>query len=691
MPGANGAAVIWPASGDAVLSNGTNSPTGLAPVNGDCLFGAGGAWTAGTCGASLPSGTQGQPLVNTNGGTTYATSQVYIDASQFTGADPSIQVNACLAAAIAAHATCDARALVSPANASFPHSPQYQITSQQITVGNANNDPVTLILPSFFYWAGGMTDGTSCTLKQYPNTQIIGPGTMNGETAIFGAGPSSNLGYVYCASGVANDSYIYDFGFSVFNQNSSTLFVGHATANNVGSLIAGPFYDETTWDHVNWNDALDTYVQEQYGLCCAAKFESNAWNGEYASIPIEIIATGSGTGSTVAPIIENSSIVHNPSGSPLVTMTDTYNEQSAITFRHIYSESHANTSGTGLYYFNGVGAANLDDVTIKAEEASTTTPAIVTGSGTNTFLQVSSLYMGSASGSFTYPATAVVDGYSTRTIFTNTATAGGFSMLQSWGSTVNTYGVGAQVGYSAAPTSNTGNTQVGNVNTLPPATVTGLQNTAVGGGALLADTSGGSNTGIGNLSLSAITTPSNDTAVGVNAGTNGTTLVTNANSTFVGAGADCSANALTNDTVIGEIAECTASNQAVIGNAATLDAWFGSNGATIEAKSMLHAVGLEAEGVKFTATGCTSITSTLGGATAGSFVIGANSCTVAITMNGATGYTAHNGWSCHANDKTTAAGNTGLYFSANSATTATLTVPSGAAVSDVIDFACTAF
>ena len=101
--------------------------------------------------------------------------------------------------------------------------------------------------------------------------------------------------------------------------------------------------------------------------------------------------------------------------------------------------------------------------------------------------------------------------------------------------------------------------------------------------------------------------------------------------------------------------------------------------------------GVQSIGTKFTATGCTSITSTVGGATAGKFTIGANTCTVVITMNGATGQTASNGWSCYANDETTAAGNTGLYFSANNSTTATLTVPATAASSDVIDFACMAF
>jgi hypothetical protein len=102
----------------------------------------------------------------------------------------------------------------------------------------------------------------------------------------------------------------------------------------------------------------------------------------------------------------------------------------------------------------------------------------------------------------------------------------------------------------------------------------------------------------------------------------------------------------------------------------------------------LAATAFESAGTKFTATGCTSITSTVGGATAGKFTIGAASCTVVITMNGATGFTANNGYSCHANDETTAAGNTGLYFSANSTTTATLTVPATAAASDVIDFGC---
>jgi len=104
----------------------------------------------------------------------------------------------------------------------------------------------------------------------------------------------------------------------------------------------------------------------------------------------------------------------------------------------------------------------------------------------------------------------------------------------------------------------------------------------------------------------------------------------------------------------------------------------------------LKAAGYMSTGTKFTASGCSNGT-TVGGATAGQFTLGANTCSVTITMNGASGLTAPNGWSCKANDETTAAANSLLYFSSNNTTTATLSVPATAGTSDVIDFHCMAF
>jgi hypothetical protein len=95
-------------------------------------------------------------------------------------------------------------------------------------------------------------------------------------------------------------------------------------------------------------------------------------------------------------------------------------------------------------------------------------------------------------------------------------------------------------------------------------------------------------------------------------------------------------------------------------------------------------------GTKFTTSGC-SVSATTGGASVGKMTLGANSCTVVITMSGATGATAPNGWSCWQNDETTAAGNTGLYESGSNTTTASIVIPATAGTTDVLDFGCVAF
>jgi hypothetical protein len=97
--------------------------------------------------------------------------------------------------------------------------------------------------------------------------------------------------------------------------------------------------------------------------------------------------------------------------------------------------------------------------------------------------------------------------------------------------------------------------------------------------------------------------------------------------------------------------------------------------------------GIISTGTKFTASGCSN-SSTVGGATAGKFTSGTTgTCTVVITMNGATGLTAPNGWTCHASDQTTPANQ--IVTTTSSATTATI---SGSTTSgDVISFSCTGY
>jgi hypothetical protein len=51
------APVVFPGSGQVVLANATQSPAGLAPANGNVIFGAGGVWTSASLQASLPKAT----------------------------------------------------------------------------------------------------------------------------------------------------------------------------------------------------------------------------------------------------------------------------------------------------------------------------------------------------------------------------------------------------------------------------------------------------------------------------------------------------------------------------------------------------------------------------------------------------------------------------------------------------------
>ncbi len=86
----------------------------------------------------------------------------------------------------------------------------------------------------------------------------------------------------------------------------------------------------------------------------------------------------------------------------------------------------------------------------------------------------------------------------------------------------------------------------------------------------------------------------------------------------------------------------------------------------------------------FTISGC-SATGATGSGNAGRYTSGtAGACTVSITLNGATGATASNGWACSANDLTTPADI--ITQTASTATTATLsgTTASG----DVVNFHC---
>lgn len=102
--------------------------------------------------------------------------------------------------------------------------------------------------------------------------------------------------------------------------------------------------------------------------------------------------------------------------------------------------------------------------------------------------------------------------------------------------------------------------------------------------------------------------------------------------------------------------------------------------------AIIETAGFQSSGTKFTTSGC-SISSTTGGATSGKFTLGANNCTATLTLNGASGITAANGWNCDAHDLTAPTIFIGQ-TSASNTTTAAFTIPVTAGATDVISFSC---
>lgn len=96
---------------------------------------------------------------------------------------------------------------------------------------------------------------------------------------------------------------------------------------------------------------------------------------------------------------------------------------------------------------------------------------------------------------------------------------------------------------------------------------------------------------------------------------------------------------------------------------------------------------ISVHGTKFTVSGCSN-SATTGQANIGTITLGANTCTLVITPNGATGNaTASNGWHCEAHDRTAPT----IYIggeSSSTTTTASIIIPAGAGATDVISFKC---
>lgn len=223
-----------------VAATAGNQYTRLSDGSQRCYSGS--IWAPCAGSSALPSGTQGEPLVNSNGASGYATSSVFLDASQFAGADPSVQINACTAALFAAGGgVCDLRAFTGTYTMSQP------IYLGTPTSAHTSHFDMTYLAPTNGTWKWGLTggsftgsiSGTTLTTSALTGTirvgQVLsGSGITTNTNIIAGSGTSWTVNNSQTVSSEAMTTTHTDCGIY---QYDGTSFIGSTPIGSGGNYF----------------------------------------------------------------------------------------------------------------------------------------------------------------------------------------------------------------------------------------------------------------------------------------------------------------------------------------------------------------------------------------------------------------------------------------------------------------------
>jgi hypothetical protein len=198
--------------------------------------------------------------------TYFVTSPLGIYSNTFAGATPDVRVNACITAAIANQ----------PHICNAMNENWTQTSLAQLNVGDTSQDQVTLLLPSGGTGLFSISDGTSCAVKQFGGSSIIGFGTLPNNFH-FASATSANMKAVYCNedSPAGGGSYIRAEGFTADCRNAATMTSGecalfqHLFDNSRVDNIAVLSYQANT-------DGLVSYAN-----CCGTNFENITLAGNH--------------------------------------------------------------------------------------------------------------------------------------------------------------------------------------------------------------------------------------------------------------------------------------------------------------------------------------------------------------------------------------------------------------------------
>jgi hypothetical protein len=256
---------------------------------------------------------------------------------------------------------CDARGV-----------PSLTLTSE-LDVGDSSSSRIMLLLPVQAVWSTSITDGTSCGIKQFDKTTIVGATTSG--TPGFVLQPlnsSTNVFALYCtpASPAGGGQYVNSSGAGFINSVGATLTKGAFVAQHLfdNSEFRDIFVSNTSGKGVVVADA-----------CCGTSFYNLTANGQYGAgaIPLVLGDTGIGgvlSGGVTGVSFINPSITHPGSGQNNIQVANTvFNEN--IQFDNLYMEPNNTDTATALVQIS----ANAHNITFNGFNASGSWAALCTG------------------------------------------------------------------------------------------------------------------------------------------------------------------------------------------------------------------------------------------------------------------------------------------------------------------------
>jgi hypothetical protein len=297
------------------------------------------------------------------------------ECSDYPGTTVDQKVNACIKAAIlTGTAIADASAVTGNIAA-------------EIDVGDHALHSVTLLPPKAGQWVVTINDGTSCAIKQFSGSAVIGSNTGNP----FSSGGSSQFA-ITTASGLTvgpkalwcNESKAESAAGGTYVRLSGVAFFNTGLAPMQADILAEDWFDNSDMDHVLAFDGRNTAAIVR-GLCCGASFDHLTLDGLHTSKAPVLVFQNTATQYNGSVTFNNLSVTHPGPGQAIIACINTtghFAGWDGIAVHNLYTETDSSDLTTTMFQCDSAMSLLIDHwVALRQNQANNAYAISITNKG----------------------------------------------------------------------------------------------------------------------------------------------------------------------------------------------------------------------------------------------------------------------------------------------------------------------